>query len=314
MADCENWNIGGGELGYQVIMSCKQILDDLGLTDFKITVYDNHFGLIWDGGRPHAIAAGQSKERFVALVHQYNNMGIPFNLCFSNLLVEEKHLGDKRCNWVLEQCYRKGNGVIVTSHILAQYIRENFPDYKLIHSLTHFNLDPDYYYDHSSLYDVFVLPPNFNSEHDVLKEFLSRLGPERLELIVNEVCFSDCNCQKQHYHLISEACINEDWDLWERLVNNFCQREYNNGKFRRITDPRELLNIKTFTLNQQEVNELKELGIVNFKLGSRQIPYAQYLKFFEYYILDRHKLLPTFTTYENYWKPLHHQHPMSYKN
>lgn len=313
MTDCEHWNIGGAEPGLQVIMSCKQILDDLGLTDFKITVYDNHFGLIWSGGRPHAIAAGQSKERFVALVRQYNNMGIPFNLCFSNLLVEEKHLGDKRCNWVLEQCYRKGNGVIVTSHILAKYIRKNFPDYKLIHSLTHFNLDPDYYYDHSSLYDVFVLPPNFNSKHDVIKEFLTRLGPERLELIVNEVCFRDCNCQKQHYRLISEACINEDWDLWERLVNNFCQREYNNGRFRRIKDPRELLNIKTFTLNQQEVNELKELGVVNFKLGNRQIPYAQYLKFFEYYILDRHNLLSTFTTYENYWKPLHQQ-PMPYKN
>ena len=162
------------------------------------------------------------------------------------------------------------------------------------------------------MYDVFVLPPNFNSKHDVIKEFLTRLGPERLELIVNEVCFRDCNCQKQHYRLISEACINEDWDLWERLVNNFCQREYNNGRFRRIKDPRELLNIKTFTLNQQEVNELKELGVVNFKLGNRQIPYAQYLKFFEYYILDRHNLLSTFTTYENYWKPLHQ--PMPYKN
>jgi hypothetical protein len=307
MADCEHWNIGGAEPGLAVISSCKQILNDLGLTNIKITMYDSHYGLIWSGGRPHSITAGQSKERFVALVQRYNSMGVPFNLCFSNLLVEEKHLGDKRCNWVLEQCYREGNGVIVTNHVLAKYIRENFPDYRLIHSLTHFNLDPNYYYDHASLYDVFVLPANFNYEHETLTEFLTRLGPERIECIVNETCFRDCTNQKNHYGLISKSCINGDWDLWERLVNNYCQAHHMD-RFMRMNDPRELMNVKTFTLNQQEVNGLKELGVVNFKLGNRQIPYQQYLKFIEYYILDRHNLLSTFTTYENYWRPLHQHH------
>lgn len=304
MPDYEQWNIGGAVQGYSIVSSCKHILDDLGLTHIKLSMYDHHFGLRWAGGRPHSIMPGQSKESFVGLVYQYNHLGIPFNLIFSNLLVEEKHLGDERCNWVLEQCYRQGNGVIVTSHILAKYIRDKFPNYKLIHSLTHFNQDPQYYYEYADLYDVFVLPSFFNSKHDLMKELLTRLGPERIEVIVNETCFQDCPYRKQHYHLISKCCLEEDWDLWERLVSNFCQRQHAE-RFRNLEKASDLLNIKTFTLTHQEVDELKDLGVVNFKLANRQIPQQQYMRWIEYYILDRHNLTTTFSLYDNYYKPHH---------
>src|SRR5690606_26263320 len=117
-----------------------------------------------------------------------------------------------------EHCYRPGNGVIVASHVLARYIRENFPDYRLIHSLTHFNKEPAYYYEHADLYDVFVLPPHLNYRQQVLEELLGRLGPDRIEILVNEVCFRECNIRQDHYELISKACLEDDWDLWEQLT------------------------------------------------------------------------------------------------
>lgn len=304
MSDVEHWNIGGAAPGFAIITSVKHILDELGVTNIKISMYDHHFGLKWAGGRPHAIMPGQTKETFVAMVQEYNRRGISFNLAFSNLLVDKEHLDDKRCNWVLENCYRPGNGVIVTSHVLAEYIRERYPDYKLIHSLTHFNTDPAYFYDHAHLYDVFVLPPALNADRAQIEEFLTKLGRESIEIIVNETCFEECSYRKQHYYLISKCCLEDDWDLWENLVNNFCQRQHAD-RFRFMEKPSELLDVKTFTMTHREVDEMKALGITNFKLSSRQIPNQQYMRWIEYYILDRHDLTPTFSLYDNYYKPHH---------
>lgn len=300
----EHWHIGGAVSGFPIVTSVKHILDDLGVNHIKLSIFDHHFGMKWAGGRPHAIYPGQTKETFAAMVQEYNRRGIAFDLVFSNLLIEKQHLDDKRCNWMLEHCYRPGNGVIVTSHVLAEYIREKYPDYRLIHSLTHFNTEPEYYYDHASLYDVFVLPPHLNYRHDVVKELLERLGPERIEVIVNEVCFRECNVRKEHYYLISKACLEEDWDLWEYLVNNYCQNQHAE-RFSKLGQAEDIKRIKNFSLSQGEVDELKELGVVNFKLANRQIPNSQYMKWMDYYIIDRHNLSTTFYVYQNYYAPTH---------
>lgn len=298
----EHWNIGGAYGGFQLVTAAKAALDDLGVEGISFTVFDMHFGMKWAGGRPHAFAAGQTKETFARLVHEYNRRGIQFNLVFSNLFVDRQHLGDKRCNWLLEHCHRPGNGVIVTSHVLAQYIRENFPEYRLVHSLTHFNKDPAYYYDLKGLYDVFVLPPHLNYRTPVLQEMLEELGPERIEILVNETCFRECNIRREHYELISKANLEEDWDLWEQLSNGYCQHAHAE-RFIRIEEASNVRRIKNFTLSQEEVDNLKALGIRNFKLANRQVPNQQYAKWMDYYLFDRLGLSTTLYIYENYYKP-----------
>lgn len=301
----EHWNIGGAINGFPHVTSAKAALDELGVKGITFTVYDQHFGMKWAGGRPHSFAAGQTKETFARLVQEYNRRGINFNLVFSNLFVEEQHLGDKRCNWMLEHCYRPGNGVIVASHVLARYIREKFPDYRIIHSLTHFNKEPSYYYEHEQLYDVFVLPPHLNYRTKVLQEMLGRLGSERIELLVNETCFRECSIRQDHYDLISKACLEDDWDLWEQLTNSFCQRAHAD-RFTRLDDAKDVKGVKNFSLSKEEVNDLKALGITNFKLANRQVSSHQYAKWMDYYIVDRLGLSTTMYVYENYYKPASH--------
>lgn len=301
----EHWHIGGASVGFSVVTSIKAALDELGVRGITFTVFDQHFGMRWAGGRPHSFRAGTTKESFATMVEEYNRRGIGFNLVFSNLLVDKQHLGDKRCNWMLERCHRPGNGVVVASHVLAEYIRHRFPDYKLVHSLTHFNEEPEYYYQHRGLYNVFVLPPHLNYRPQVLKELLSTLGEERIEIIVNETCFRECNIRKDHYYLISKACLEDDWDLWEQLTNNYCQHVHAE-RFTRFKGAEDLKRIKNFTLSQDEVNELKMLGVRNFKLANRQIPGQQYMKWMEYYIIDRLGLSTTHYIYENYYRPAQH--------
>lgn len=297
----EHWNIGGAS-GFQFVTSLKAAFDELGVSGITFTVFDQHFGMRWAGGRPHAVAAGQSKESFAQLVQEYNRRGIRFNLVFSNLFIEKQHLGDKRCNWMLENCYQPGNGVIVGSHVLAEYIRKKFPNYRLVHSLTHFNKEPAYYYGCADVYDVFVLPPHLNYRPKVLQEMLEKLGPHRIELLVNETCFRECNIRQHHYDLISKACLEDDWDLWEQLSNGFCQRAHAD-RFTRLGEPKDVNRIKNFTLSQAEVNDLKALGVINFKLANRQVSGQQYSKWMDYYIIDRLGLSTTLYVYENYYKP-----------
>lgn len=301
----EHWNIGGAYNGFQYVTGLKASLDDMGVKGITFTVYDQHAGMRWAGGRPHAFIAGQTKESFARMVEEYNRRGIQFNLVFSNLFLEEKHLNDERCNWMLEHCYRPGNGVIVGSHVLAKHIRKNFPEYRIVHSLTHFNKEPAYYYAHEDLYDVFVLPPHLNYREKVLTEMLDRLGPERLEVLVNETCFRECNIRQEHYDLISKACLEDDWDLMEQLSNGFCQRAHAD-RFAQLDDPKNVARIKNFTLTQEEVNGLKSFGIRNFKLSARQVPHQQYAKWMDYYIIDRIGLSTTVYVYDNYYKPALH--------
>lgn len=301
----EHWNMGGAINGFQHVTTLKAALDDMDVKGITFTVYDQHSGMKWAGGRPHSFVPGQTKETFARLVQEYNRRGINFNLVFSNLFLEEKHLNDKRCNWMLERCHRPGNGVIVASHVLAHHIRKNFPDYKIVHSLTHFNKEPAYYYDLGDLYDVYVLPPHLNYREKVLEEMIGNLGAERLELLVNETCFRECNIRQDHYDLISKACLEDDWDLWEQLSNGFCQRAHAE-RFTRLDEAKDVKRIRNFTLSQEEVDGLKALGICNFKLSARQVPGQQYAKWMDYYIIDRLGLSTTLYVYDNYYKPATH--------
>lgn len=298
----EHWHIGGAAAGFPFVTAAKAALEDLGAEGITFTVFDHHFGMKWAGGRPHAFQPGQTKESFAAMVQEYNRRGIGFNLVFSNLLVEKQHLGDKRCNWMLEHCCRPGNGVVVGSHVLAEYIRDRYPQYRLVHSLTHFNKEPEYYYRYNDLYDVFVLPPHLNYRPPVVKELLDNLGPERVEILVNETCFRECRIRREHYHLISKACLEDDWDLWEQLTNNYCQRAHAD-RFCNFDKAEDVKRIKNFTLSKEEVNDLKTLGVRNFKLANRQIPNQQYMKWMDYYIVERLGLSTTMYVYENYYKP-----------
>lgn len=300
----EHWHIGGAIPGFQILTTYRQTLDELGYNNIKFNVFDHHFGLKWAGGRPHAFYPGQTKETFAGIVWEYNRRGIGFELVFSNLFVDNEHLGDYRCNWMLENCYRPGNGIIVSSNVLADYIRKKYPNYKLIHSLTHGRTDPQYFYGVSDLYDVFVLPPILNYRPKVLNELLQELGPDRIEVIVNETCFRECKYRREHYEQISKACLEDDWDLWEDLTNGYCQRKHAE-RFQQMKDPNFVKRIKNFVHNVDEVNQLKELGLRHFKLANRQIGSQQYAQWLNEYIIERHNLSTTFYVYQNYYKPTH---------
>jgi len=51
--------------------------------------------------------------------------------------------------------------------------------------------------------------------------------------------------------------------------------------------PKDVKRTKNFTLSQDEVGDLKALGVCNFKLANRQVPTQQHAKRMDDYIIDR---------------------------
>ncbi len=151
------------------------------------------------------------------------------------------------------------------SDVLAKYIRKTFPKYKLIHTLTHYRRDRAYYKQALDVYDILVLPPVFNLQFD----FIEELGPERVEILVNETCHANCPFSVEHYAKISEYNLSLGKNPYlEAELLHYCQRHHSQRLWPMSAEELRKKLIGTH-LAPAEVDRLKDLGVSRFKLRGR---------------------------------------------
>ena len=99
------------------------------------SIYGAPADCLWGGGR-----AGFGEADPTEVLELMQEYGISARLTFSNSLLREEHLPDKKSNDLcrLFQTVDTGrsNGVIVHSDLLAEYLQENYPDLYLVSSTT----------------------------------------------------------------------------------------------------------------------------------------------------------------------------------
>ncbi|MDQ7791383.1 MAG: hypothetical protein C4575_13575 [Desulforudis sp.] len=223
---------------------------DLGLVS---SVYDCPGGLSWEGGR--VTMARFSLEESVRRVKAYNERGLGFNIAFSNVLLTERELGDEYCNWFLEQCQSKQNGVIVASDLLRNHIRQNYPQYRLIASICFCRTDLEFYKKALDEYDLVVLHPDLNRD----LKYIRQLDMSRLEVLVNEDCFYNCPNRLQHYKNISQLVLSNQRVFYRDRMGCLSEAMFERSRF-----GGELL------LSQGDIDWLSDLGVRHFKLQGRQ--------------------------------------------
>ena len=98
------------------------------------SIYGAPADCIWGGGR-----IGDGDRSAQEVLHLMQKYGISARLTFSNSLLQEEHLSDKKCN-ALCTLFEKGgtvqNGVIVHSDLLLEYLKRRYPDLYLVSSTT----------------------------------------------------------------------------------------------------------------------------------------------------------------------------------
>ncbi len=168
-------------------------------------VYGCFPGSLWNGGR---VCPGYArKEQVLAVLEEYNKRGIPCRFTFTNSLLEEKHLYDTFCNMCLELADNGMNEVLVNSPLLEEYIRKNYPGYKIILSTTR-EIKTVEGIEKEALNDyyIIVLDKSFNNT-DKLAELEDK---DRYEILVDSFCMDACPNSTKHYREVSRAQLEFD--------------------------------------------------------------------------------------------------------
>lgn len=91
------------------------------------SIYGTPADCVWGGGR---VGFGDDiAEEVVALLNEYQ---ISPRLTFSNSLLTEKHLSDKKCNALSSTFHEKSKtktGIVIYSDLLLDYLKKKFSDF-----------------------------------------------------------------------------------------------------------------------------------------------------------------------------------------
>ena len=161
---------------------------------------------IWGGGR---VGFGDAEPRQVlALTEEY---GISARLTFSNSLLRQEHLSDKKCNRLcalLNQ--QEGNGVIVHSDLLLEYLKQKYPNLYFVSSTTKMLTDFRQFLDEVNREDFRFVVPDFrmNKAFGELNT-LTEVQRGKVEFLCNECCWFGCQDRRMCYENVSRKNLGE---------------------------------------------------------------------------------------------------------
>lgn len=173
------------------------------------SIYGAPADCIWGGGRA---GFGEQNPREVrALMREY---GISARLTFSNSLLREEHLSDRKCNALcalFEDSGRVQNGVIVHSDLLLDYLKERYPQLYFVSSTTKVLTDFEQLRAELDREEFRYVVPDFrlNKAFDRLGE-LSTLQKNKVEFLCNECCWFGCKERKLCYENVSRKNLGEN--------------------------------------------------------------------------------------------------------
>ena len=183
------------------------------------SIYGAPADCLWGGGR-----TGYGNADAPKLLTMMEEYGISARLTFSNLLLREEHLNDRRCNRLCEALARGSfakvsesgrkkaeNGVIIGSDILAEHIRKNYPELYLVSSTTKVITDMYLFREELAREEFRYVVPDFrlNRKMEGLLS-LPRHLKDKVEFLCNEGCWFGCPDRRACYENVSLKALGED--------------------------------------------------------------------------------------------------------
>lgn len=262
------------------------------------SIYGAPADCIWGGGR---VGDGDCNAgEVLSLVNKY---GISARLTFSNSLLREEHLSDRRCNELCrmfcreqdrdKEIYNTGdlnrsgndgcgygrvrNGVIVHSELLLDYLKVSYPELYLVSSTTKVLTDFDELVKELDREDFSYVVPDFrlNKRFDRL-ENLSEQQKNKVEFLCNECCYFGCTDRRACYEDVSRRILGEA----EKDYDHKCTAPDHDGGYR---FSKAMLNPGFIGIDDIR-NIYIPMGYMNFKIEGRGLGSALILEFLLYYM------------------------------
>ena len=173
------------------------------------SVYGAPADCIWGGGR--AGFGNQDAREVLALMREY---GISARLTFSNSLLREEHLADRKCNSLCALFSKSGmpqNGVIISSDMLMEYLKKNYPGFYFVSSTTKVLTEFQQFRDELARADFRYVVPDFrlNKAFSGL-DSLNAAQKGKVEFLCNECCWFGCTDRRACYENVSRRNLGED--------------------------------------------------------------------------------------------------------
>ena len=256
--------------------------------DYKISVFYGSFeNSIWNGGRankPFDISFDDIKNN----IDLINQNGISVRYTFTNSLIKSNHLNDQISNKLMELANNGMNGVIVASEDLYNYLKEKYPNFHYVYSITNCSLNIEDYNKAYDKYDTLVLDQRLNKNIDFLKKLK---GKEKIEILINHFCPINCPNIKKHY--LSYSIYN----LYNIKENYNCLLEKDTFKVINYLKEKNIdtklidyyLFLKALKKGNESLITREELkwyinnGFNKFKISSRHIAYECIILIYVYY-------------------------------
>ena len=228
---------------------------------------------IWGGGR---IGSGDcTAQEALALTREY---GVSARLTFSNSLLREEHLTDRKCNALcrlFSESDGPQNGVIVHSELLLRYLRERYPKLYFVSSTTKvLTAFPQLQAELARDEFRFVVPDfRLNRAFDRLNALPDALK-DKVELLCNECCWFGCKERSACYEAVSRK------NLGEAAPEHICAAPDAAGgyRFSRAMENPSFIGVEAIR------SIYMPMGFSHFKIEGRSLGSALILEFLLHYL------------------------------
>lgn len=237
------------------------------------SIYGAPSDCLWGGGR---VGFGDAEpDEVAALTREY---GISARLTFSNSLLREEHLADKKCNALCALFEKNGaapSGVIIYSDLLLDYIKAKYPGFYFVSSTTKVLTDFSSFEAELDRDDFRYVVPDFRLNKQFAKlNALSVVQKQKVEFLCNECCWFGCPDRKNCYENVSRK------NLGETQEDHVCASP-NAGRGYRFSDA---MKNSGFIGISDIQNVYAPQGFRHFKIEGRSLGSAIILEFLLYYM------------------------------
>ena len=237
------------------------------------SIYGAPADCIWSGGR---VGGGNCDPKAaLALTREY---GISARLTFSNSLLREEHLSDRKCNVLcrlFEDSGDPANGVILHSELLLDMIMRRYPGLYLVSSTTKVLTEFQQFERELAREEFLYVVPDFRLNKAFAElNTLSEQRKGKVEFLCNECCWFGCRDRKLCYETVSRK------NLGESCHEHRCTAPDAGGGYRfskAMTNP-------GFIGVDDIVNTYLPMGFSHFKIEGRGLGSALILEFLLYYM------------------------------
>lgn len=237
------------------------------------SIYGSPSDCLWGGVR---VGFGEADaEEVFELMKEFE---ISSRLTFSNSLLKEEHLSDKKCNELCRLFEKEPvkNGVIVYSDLLLDYLKRNFPGFYFVSSTTKVLTDFSDFKMELARNDFSFVVPDFRLNKKIEKlEALDEGLKNKVEFLCNECCSPFCQERKICYENVSRK------NLGLECSDHHCAAPDGDKGYRFSSAMKSPLFIGIDDIQ----NKYLKMGFSNFKIEGRGLGSAMVLEFLLYYLV-----------------------------